>query len=72
MRRHDVGSRFPLKMEPVADGCDSGRMSVAFSFAWLKPPLELLQTGVDLHRKTRGPVPAPRWSQWTTALLHAP
>ena len=55
MRRHDVGSRFPLKMEPGADGCDSGKMTVAFSLAWLKPPLELLQTGVDLHRKARGP-----------------
>ena len=43
------------KMKPGADGCDSGRMSVAFSLAWLKPPLELLQTGVDLHRKARGP-----------------
>src|SRR6185369_4822000 len=42
-------------MEPGADGCDSGRMSVAFSLAWLKPPLELLQTGVSLHRKARGP-----------------
>ena len=29
-------------------------MSVAFSLAWLKPSLELLQTGVDLHRKARG------------------
>ena len=55
LRRHGVGSRFPLKMEPGADGCGSGRMSVAFSLAWLKPPLELLQTGVDLHRKARGP-----------------
>ena len=53
--RHGVGSRFPLKMEPRADGCDSGRMSVAFSLAWLKLPLGLLQTGVDLHRKVRGP-----------------
>ena len=42
-------------MEPGADDCGSGRMSVAFSLAWLKPPLELLQTGVDLHRKARGP-----------------
>ena len=42
-------------MEPGADGCGSGRMSVAFSLAWLKPPLELLQTGVNLHRKARGP-----------------
>ena len=30
-------------------------MSVAFSLAWLKPPLELLQTDVSLHRKVRGP-----------------
>ena len=30
-------------------------MSVAFSLAWLKPLLELLQTGVSLHRKARGP-----------------
>ena len=30
-------------------------MYVAFSLAWLKPPLELLQTGVDFHRKARGP-----------------
>ena len=29
-------------------------MSVAFSLAWLKPPLELLQTGISLHRKARG------------------
>ena len=50
LRRHGVGSRFPLKMEPGA-----GRMSVAFSLAWRKPPLELLQTGVSPHRKARGP-----------------
>ena len=31
LRRHGVGSRFPLKMEPGADGFGSGRMSVAFS-----------------------------------------
>jgi len=42
-------------MEPGADGCGSGRMSVAFSLAWLKPPLDLLQTGVDLRHKARGP-----------------
>ena len=72
LRRHGVGSRFPLKMEPGADDCGSGRMYVAFSLAWLKPPLELLQTGVNLHRKARAPVPAPRWSRRTTALLHAP
>ena len=30
-------------------------MSVAFSLAWLMPPLELLQTGVDLRHKVRGP-----------------
>ena len=30
-------------------------MSVASFLAWLKPPLELLQTGVGLHRKARGP-----------------
>ena len=30
-------------------------MSVAFSLAWLKPLLELLQTGVSLHHKARGP-----------------
>ena len=29
-------------------------MSVAFSLAWLRPPLELLQTGVSLHCKARG------------------
>ena len=29
-------------------------MSIAFSLAWLKPSLELLQTGVDLHGKARG------------------
>ena len=55
LRRHGVGSRFPLKMGPGADGYGSGRMSVAFSLAWLKPPFELLQTGVDLHRKAQGP-----------------
>ena len=55
LRRHGVGSRFPLKMEPGADGCDSGKMTVAFSLAWLKPSLELLQTGVSLHRKAWGP-----------------
>jgi len=38
-----------------ADGCSSGRMSVAFSLAWLMPPLELLQIGVDLRHKVRGP-----------------
>ena len=36
-------------MEPGA-----GRMSVAFSLAWLRPLLELLQTCVSLHRKARG------------------
>ena len=55
LRRHSVGSRFPLKMEPGADGYDSGRMYVAFSLAWLKPPLGLLQIGVDLRHKARGP-----------------
>ena len=55
LQRHGVGSRFPLKMEPGADGCDSGKMTVAFSLAWLKPPLELLQTGVDLRHKARAP-----------------
>ena len=50
LRRHDVGSRFPLKMEPGA-----GRMSVAFSLAWRRPLLALLQTGVSPHRKARGP-----------------
>ena len=38
-----------------ANGCGSGRMSVAFSLAWLKPSLELLQIGIDLHCKARGP-----------------
>ena len=42
-------------MEPGANSCDSGKMTVAFSLAWLKPPLELLQIGDDLHRKARGP-----------------
>ena len=37
------------------DGCGSGRMSVAFSLAWLKPPLELLQIGGSPHRKARRP-----------------
>jgi len=55
-----------------ADGCGSGRMSVAFSLAWLKHSFELLQTGIDLHPKAQGPVPAPRWSRRMTALLHAP
>jgi len=55
IRRHDVGSRFPLKMRPGADGYGSGRMSVAFFLAWLMPPLELLQTDVDLRHKARGP-----------------
>jgi len=50
LRRHGVCSRFPLKMESGA-----GRMSVAFSLAWLRPLLELLQTGVSLHHKARGP-----------------
>ena len=49
LRRHGVGSRFPLNMEP-----GTGRMPVAFSLAWLKPSLELLQTGIDLPRKARG------------------
>jgi len=30
-------------------------MSVAFFLAWLMPPLELLQTDVDLRHKARGP-----------------
>ena len=30
-------------------------MIVAFSLAWLGPPLELLQTGGSPHRKARGP-----------------
>ena len=55
LRRHGGGSRFPLKMEPGADGRYSGRMSVAFSLAWLKPPLELLQTDGSLRHKARGP-----------------
>ena len=55
MRRHGVGSRFPLKMEPGADGCDSGKMTVAFSLAWLKPRLVLLQTCLDLCHEVRGP-----------------
>ena len=38
-----------------ADGCGSGRMSVAFPLAWLGPPLELLQTGGSPLRKARGP-----------------
>ena len=37
-------------MEPGA-----GRMSVAFSLAWRRPLLGLLQTGVDLRHKARGP-----------------
>ena len=55
LRRHGVGSRFPLKMEPGADGCDSGKMMVAFSLAWLKPLSVLLQTGLDLCHEVRGP-----------------
>jgi hypothetical protein len=54
-RRHGGGSRFPLKMEPGADGCDSGKMTVAFSLAWLKPLSVLLQTGLDLCHEVRGP-----------------
>ena len=50
MRWHGVGSRFPLKMEPGA-----GRMSVAFSPAWRRPLLGLLQTGLDPRHKARGP-----------------
>ena len=30
-------------------------MSVAFSLAWRRPLLGLLQTGVDLRHKARGP-----------------
>ena len=30
-------------------------MSVAFSLAWRRPLLGLLQTGVDLRHKVRGP-----------------
>jgi hypothetical protein len=55
LRRHGVGSRFPLKMEPGADGCDSGKMTVAFSLAWLKPLSVLLQTGLDLCHEVWGP-----------------
>ena len=55
LRRHGVGSRFPLKMEPGAEGCDSGKMTVAFSLAWLKPLSVLLQTGLDLCHAVRGP-----------------
>ena len=54
LRRHGVGSRFPLKMESGADGCDSGKMTVAFSLAWLKPLSVLLQTGLDLCHEVRG------------------
>ena len=42
-------------MEPGADGCDSGKMTVAFSLAWLKPLSVLLQTGLDLCHEVRGP-----------------
>ena len=55
LRWHDVGSRFPLKMEPGADGCDSGKMTVAFTLAWIKPLSVLLQTGLDLCHEVRGP-----------------
>jgi len=55
LRRHGVSSRFPLKMEPEADGCESGKMTVAFSLAWLKPLSVLLQTGLDLCHEVRGP-----------------
>ena len=55
LRRHDVGLRFPLKMEPGADDCDSGKMTVAFSLAWLNPLSVLLQTGLDLCHEVRGP-----------------
>jgi len=50
-RRHKVSSQDGAG----ADGCGSGRMYVAFPLAWREPSLELLQTGVDLHRKARGP-----------------
>ena len=55
LRRHGGGSRFPLKMEPGADGCDSGKMTIVFSLAWLKPLSVLLQTGLDLCHEVRGP-----------------
>ena len=42
-------------MEPGADGCDSRKMTVAFSLAWLKPLSVLLQTGLDLCHEVRGP-----------------
>ena len=59
LRRHDVGSRFPLKMEPGADGCDSGKMTVAFSLAWLKPPRCCSRQASTSATRYGGPVSAP-------------
>jgi len=42
-------------MGPGDDGCDSGKMTVAFSLVWHKPLLVLLQTDLGLRHEARGP-----------------
>ena len=66
LRRLDVGSRFPLKMElePTAvarEGCLSPSPLPGSSLPW---------SSTSTARRG-GPVPAPRWSRRMTALLHA-